>query len=673
MKNLKRVFKYVKGRYHLLTISLVCIIIVQSLNFISPLLVKTILDDYILGIEYSWAEVETVDTKTVNYNNKIYKQVRYIDEDDVEVKNVSIIIFKNGYYFVEDEIPVGTREIVDNQLTITNEQGSFNYHVTKLSATEVTKFYNPIVKILILLILALFIRNVIALFGSYVISISTNRVVSLIARDARTDAMRSVERLPISYFESEPAGKMSARITQDVDGMIVLYRLSVNVLASALLSFVLAYVGMFYLDPKLALFTFLIYPLIYIWVRYFLKHLKKLAVKVNELRSLLTAKINEIINGINILQIFNFKKQTIKEFNELNEDYKNQQLKEVKLHLGTGWNMINIIRGIITTFIVAYFGWQHLSVGSIVITAGLIYAYNEYLLKIIEPVNIIFTQVSDFQHSLVRIDRISKIIEGNLEDNTITSVDRYKGEIKFDNVWFSYVKNDYVLKGVSFDIKPGEMVGLVGHTGSGKSSLMNLLLRFYDINDEKSGKIYVDGMDISSIPKRSYRYHIGIVLQEPTLFKGTIASNIRFGKEGVSDEEIIEVLKSMGGEKIISKFEKGINQPITRAGVNMSSGEKQIISLARVVVHNPSILIMDEATSHIDTETEDMIKKALEVVCKNRTVIVIAHRLSTVFNANKIIVLDHGLKVEEGTHKELIEKNGVYANIYRAQVAGSNS
>jgi len=359
----------------------------------------------------------------------------------------------------------------------------------------------------------------------------------------------------------------------------------------------------------------------------------------------------------------------VAEFNQINENFKNEQLREVKLHITAGWNMIGIIRAAITTLIIAYFGWQYLSVSDIVITAGLIYAYNEYLLKIIDPVNVIFVNVGEFQHSLVRIERISKLIEGELEDEATGHINRYIGGVQFDNIWFAYQDNNYVLKGVTININPGQLVGLVGHTGSGKSSLMNLLLRFYDITDDKSGKIMIDGLDISQYPKRVFREHLGIVLQEPTLFKGTIASNIRFGKEGVSDEEITAILISMGGQKIIEKFPQGINHLITRSGVNLSSGEKQIISLARVVVHNPSILIMDEATSHIDTETEDMIKKALLVVEKNRTVIVIAHRLSTIYNADKIIVLDHGLKVEEGTHLELVKMNGYYANMYRAQQA----
>ncbi|MGD9887428.1 MAG: ABC transporter ATP-binding protein [Bacilli bacterium] len=672
MKNFKRVFKYMKGRYHLLVYSVILIIIVQILGFLTPLVVKTILDDYILGIEYPWVEVTNSDDKTVNFDGRIFKQKRFLDSDDISLGDVSIVINKTNFYIVYDIVESGNRTFEDNQIVIRQPNGSiFRYDAAKLDHLAVFRFYRPIVDKLIFWIIFLFVKSIIVIFGTYAQRISTNRVVSLIARDARTDAMSSVERLPIKYFEAEPAGKMSARITHDVDGMIGLYRLTVNVMAYAILSFIFAYVGMFILDAKLALLTFIAYPFIYLWVRYFLKHLHKIAEKVNELRSLMTAKINEIINGINILQIFNFKKPTIKEFNTINKDFTNEQMQEVKLHLTTGWNLINIIRGLITTFIVAYFGWQKMNISGVVITAGLVYAYNEYLLKIIEPVNIIFTQVGEYQHSIVRIERICKLIEGDLEDDTKGEIERYNGNIKFDNVWFAYVENEYVLKGVSFEIHHGEMVGLVGHTGSGKSSLMNLLLRFYDITDEKSGKIYVDGLDISQLPKRTYRYHIGIVLQEPTLFKGTIASNIRFGKEDVTDEQIIEILKSMGGEKIINKFEEGINTPISRAGVNMSSGEKQIISLARVIVHDPSILIMDEATSHIDTETEEMIKKALKVVCENRTVIIIAHRLSTIYNADRIIVLDHGLKVEEGTHHTLLEANGVYANIYRAQVANS--
>lgn len=667
MKNIKRTFRFTKGNIRFVIISIIMIIVVQVLNFLSPLIVKSILDDYILGIEYDWVEVETETSQTVFYQNRYFKQVRFIDEYDTIVKEMSLVVYKDGYYLCEEKIISGTKSISENILTVESNGIKTCYEVVRLEKSEVVDFYRPVFLTLIILILLLFFRSIFSILASFIGTRATNAVVSDIAQRGRTEAMKSVEKLPISYFDEEPAGKMAARIQTDVDGMIGLYRLSINVLLNALLSFVLAYAGMFYLDVKLALLSFLVYPLAYIWIRFFLSKLKKIAEKVNELSSLLTAKINEIINGINILQVFNYKKQTIDEFNDLNKKYMKEQMDEVKLHIVAGWNMISIVRGIVTLLIVIYFGLQRINVSDTIVTAGLIYAYNEYLLKIVEPVNIIFNQVGEFQHALVRTERIHKLIEGEQEDVTKEEIDKYQGDIDFEDVWFKYVEDEYVLKGISFHIDKGTTVGLVGHTGSGKSSLMNLLLRFYDLEEGK-GVIKVDGENIKKHSKRSYREHIGIVLQEPVLFKGTIASNIRFGKENVSDEEIINVLTSIGGKKIIDKFEKGINQEINRAGANMSCGEKQIIALARVLIHNPSILIMDEATSHIDTETESMIKKALEVVAKGRTMIIIAHRLSTVQNSDKIIVLDHGLKVEEGTHSELIKNNGVYANIYRAQV-----
>ena len=672
MNNYKRLFYFLKGRFRYLIVSLIMILIIQCLNFLSPLIVKTLLDDYIMGIEYNWVEVESEDDYTVNHINRIFKQERYIDEDDKIIKNVSIFLYESKVYFVDEKIEIGQKEIINNKLIITNENNTYSYEILVLSSNEIYNFYNPMLNSILIIILILFLKSVLTIVCNFVQQMCTNRSINRIVMEERIKGMKAIESLPIMEFEKEPAGKLANRVTRDVDGLLTMYRQILNLFFSAILSFVFAYVGMFYLDTKLALLTLLFYPLVFIWVKLFLKILKKIAEKVNESSSLLTSKINEIINGINILQIFNFKEKTIKEFNEINEEYRTEQLKDAKVSLCGGWNMLNVLRGLITTFIIAYFGWQYTNVSGIVISAGLVYAYNEYILKLVDPINIIFTQISAFQNSHVQVRRYHKLIESQLESYNKEEIERYKGKIKFDNIWFSYIEDNYVLKGVSFDIEPGQMIGLVGHTGSGKSSLINLLLRFYDINNDLSGSIYVDDMDIKSIDKRTYREHIGIVLQEPVLFKGTIASNIKFGKD-VTDEEVEKVLKMIGGQKIIDKFPLGINQKITRSGLNMSAGEKQLISLARVLIHNPSILIMDEATSHIDLETEEMVKNALKVVSKDRTVIVIAHRLSTIFDADKIVVLDHGLKVEEGKHSELVKLNGVYANIYRAQTANINS
>lgn len=669
MKNYKRLFRLIKGHYRYLVISILMILLIQALELVSPMLVKNVLDEGLSGVEYPWIEVLEEDEKTVTFKNHYYKQYRHKDDNDVVIKDVSVVIIKKNFYMIPEKVEEGTKELKDDKIIISNSKGTYYYDYVAIPSKEVKNFYNPIISILRLFIILIACKSIVMIIATYVQRICTNKVINHLAKEGRTIAFKSVERLPLSVFESEPAGKTASRITQDVDGLITLYRLLLNVFFNAMLSFVFAYIGMFILNPKLALLSFVIYPLAALWIFIYLKYLKKIAVKVNETRSLITAKINEIINGIQILQIFNFKKQTIDEFNVISKNYKDEQLKEVKLHIVGGWNLLNLVRGLVTTVIVLFFGLQKMNVAGIVITAGLIYAYNEYLLKIVNPISLFLNQISAFEHAHVQIDRIYTLIDGEQEDDTKIPIPRYQGNIKFEDVWFSYVKDEYVLKGVSFNIKAGTMVGLVGHTGSGKSSLMNLLLRFYDLDDKKGGHIYMDGVDIKTNSKRTYREHIGIVLQEPVLFRGTIASNIRFGKSDVTDKQIEDVLIAMGGQRLLDKFENGINQVITRSGNNMSSGEKQIIALARAIIQNPAVLIMDEATSHIDIETENIIKKGLQIACEGRTVIVIAHRLSTIFDADDIIVLDHGLKVEEGTHEELLRANGVYANIYRAQIS----
>ena len=478
--------------------------------------------------------------------------------------------------------------------------------------------------------------------------------------------------MPISYFEEEPAGKIANRIINDVGGMMGLFSTLMNLVLNASMAIVFAYIGMFYLDKTLAIWTFIIFPLVYLWVKYFVRSLNIIAVKVNEQRSLITAEINEIINGISILQVFNYEEETINKFNKLSKSYMKEQLKENRLHLGIGWNMIRLIGSLVTAVIVLYFGNGYLTVIGFTATAGTIYAYNTYLTAIIEPVGILFREIGNLEHSLVRTERIFKIIDGEQENPEFYKTPVIKGNIKFNDVWFSYKENHPVLKGVTFEIKPNTMVGIVGHTGSGKSTLMNLLLRFYDLKETDSGSIEIDNENIITHSKRTYRQHIGIILQEPILFAGTLLDNVKFGSN-ITDEEAIEILKSVGGEPLLNKLPNGIYEEVSRAGSNMSIGERQIVSFARVIAHNPRVLIMDEATANIDTETEEIIQKALNKVKENRTVIVIAHRLSTIKNANKIIVLDNGLKVEEGNHTDLINLNGIYANMYRSQIKSAKT
>ncbi|WP_026391781.1 ABC transporter ATP-binding protein [Haploplasma modicum] len=667
-KTIKKVWRYISKYKKLLVISISTMLIVQLLNLASPLIVKAIMDDYLVAIEKPWYETEvTVDSKdAVSFNGKYYIQ------NTVSDSGATIVIYKASYYFIEDLVPSdfvkGNKTINDGKITFTNQEGSvLVFDAVKLTSKETRNFYEPFINPLTVLLILLALRLFLQIIFTYIQRITTASINVNIVRDARVDAVTSLQQLPMSYFEEEPAGKIANRIIHDVGGMMGLFSTIMNLMLNASLSIIFAYVGMFYLDPKLAIWTFIIFPLVYFWLKLFVRNLNLIAVKVNEQRSLITANLNEIINGIGILQVFNYEEETTSNFNALSKSYMNEQLKENKLHLGLGWNMIRLIGSLVTSFVVLYFGNGYLTIVGFTVTAGTIYAYNTYLSAIFEPVGILFREIGNLQHSLVRTERIFKLIDGDKESSEKYDIAPYQGNIKFDDVWFSYVKGHPVLKGVSFEIKANSMVGIVGHTGSGKSTLMNLLLRFYDLKDIDRGNIFIDDKDITTESIRSYRKHIGIILQDPVMFSGTLYDNVKFGSN-ITKEEAIKIVKSVGGANLLDKLEHGIDEPINRKGSNLSIGERQIISFARVIAHDPRILIMDEATANIDTETETIIQNALDKVKKNRTVIIIAHRLSTIKNANKIIVLEKGLKVEEGNHEELVARDGVYANIYRSQV-----
>lgn len=665
LKTIKKVWRYVKPYKKLLSITIMAMLLIQVLGLMAPLIIKSIMDDYLIGIERPWYETTEVD-RSVNF------QDRYFQQHTPSGDAISIVVIGTNYYFSEEVVAIGQKILEGDQLTIvTPDNQVFTYAVIKLTRSEVLAFYEPTYQPLVWLILLLFGRLLLQIIFTYIQRLSTSMITVNMVRDARQDAVRSLQRMPMAYFESEPSGKIANRVISDVGGMMGLFSTIMNLLVNASLSVIFAYIGMFYLNATLALITFVFFPLVYVWMRFFVKKLNKIAVKVSENSSMITAQLNEIINGISILQIFNFRKSIEQKFDQLSLDNQKEILKEQHLHLSIGWNMIRLVGALVTALIVVYFGYGYLTLGGIVITAGIIYAYNDYLSRLVEPVGTLFREIGSLQHSLVKTERIFRIIDGEQEDNALTVVPRYRGAVDFDNIWFSYQKGHPIIKGITLKIEAGQMVGLVGHTGSGKSTLTNLLLRFYDFKEGDMGKIYVDGVDITTYPKRTFRSHIGIIIQDPVMFKGTIADNIRFGISSVSDQEAEQVLRDIGGDVLLNKLEKGIQQEVSRGGSNLSVGEKQLISFARAIVHDPAILIMDEATANIDTETEQRIQKALEKARRGRTLIVIAHRLTTIKNADKIVVLENGLKVEEGTHKELIANNKTYANIYRSQIKTS--
>jgi len=659
-KTIKKVWRYVRKYKKTLYLAIFFMVCIQILNLFSPLIVKSIFDDHLVKIQNVYYEANT----GILYNDKYYNQ------KDVNDKGIRIFNLDKKYYLVEELIPIEYNNVAleNDKLVIYNkmhEKIIKDYKI--LSKNEIKLFYSPSFKPLIILFILVTLKFILQILFSYFQKISISKMNISVVIDARNDMVKSLQKMPMKYFDEEQSGKIANRVLTDVGGMVSIFGTLMNLLLNASMTVVFTYIGMFYLNFKLAILSFIIFPIVYIWFKFFMKRLNKIAVNTNEQASLLTAELNEVISGINILQIYNYEKETLDKFNNISNNYHKERMKEARLHIFLGWNMIKLIGGLITALVVFYFANGYVNILGFSASAGIIYAYITYLTGIIDPIQILFSEIGNLKHSLVRCERVFKIIDAKkdepqkIEDKGL----EVKGNIKFDNVNFAYNEDKQILKNLNFEIKENSVVAIVGATGSGKSTILNLILRFYDLKDKNSGKILLDGVDINTYSKKEYRKNIKIILQEPILFSGSIIDNIKFGSK-ISDDAALEILKEVGGEDLIDKFNDEENK--IKKNRNLSVGQRQIISFARVLASNPKILILDEATANIDSQTESKIQKALEKVRKNRTVIIIAHRLATIKNADKIIVLDKGQKVEEGRHQELLENNFIYSNMYRAQI-----
>ncbi|HSI67577.1 MAG TPA: ABC transporter ATP-binding protein, partial [Planococcus sp. (in: firmicutes)] len=360
---------------------------------------------------------------------------------------------------------------------------------------------------------------------------------------------------------------------------------------------------------------------------------------------------------------FRREKQMKNEFEEMNNKHFRFQQKLLILEAAASHNMVGIMRSIIFILFIWYFGSASMS-GNEVVTVGVLYAFVDYIIRLFNPISGIVNQFAKLEQALVAAERVFRLLDRQGEEVDDTKLDRYRGNVRFDQVWFAYKEEEYVLKDISFEAKQGETVALVGHTGSGKSSVMNLLFRFYDVS---KGAITIDGQNINAMSRQSAREHMGIVLQDPYLFTGTIESNVTLGDKRITRKRVEEALAEVGGERVLKHLPGGLDEPVVEKGSTLSSGQRQIISFARALAFDPAILILDEATSNIDTETEEIIQHAMEVLKKGRTTFIIAHRLSTIKNADRILVLDHGRIAESGSHEELMKLHGQYYQMYQIQ------
>ncbi|MDE6242340.1 MAG: ABC transporter ATP-binding protein/permease [Anaeroplasmataceae bacterium] len=496
-------------------------------------------------------------------------------------------------------------------------------------------------------------------FGQYLQTLAGMHI----ERNLREDAIRKIDYLPVDYFSLEPDGKIVAKITSDSNGVRTFYMTMFSII-NALINIIVVYVGLIYLKPILGLIILAIVPIILVWITVYRRKVHGYYLDLRETGSRITGKLNELISGALIIQDFNQEENMMDEYKELVNRYNYNDVKANTINIYFGWELLMILKRLAEIGILFFIGYEALENAGI--TAGLITTFIGYLDRMINPINAIFNNLNELEDSLVAANRVYQFMDEANDTRILDgeeAPDEIKGDVEFKHIRFAYIEDNYVLKDLSLSVPAGKKIGIVGHTGSGKSSLMNLLLGY---NDYQEGELLVDGVDIKIYNKASYRKNLGIVLQTPALFAGTIRSNVTMERE-YPDEEVIKVIEEVGAGYMLAKSELGLDTPISFKGENLSLGEKQLLSFARILLRKPKILVLDEATANIDSETEIRIKHAMDVVAKGRTTFIIAHRLSTIKDADEIVVLDHGVIVGQGSHTHLYDTCPIYKDMYDSQ------
>ncbi|QRF33212.1 ABC transporter ATP-binding protein [Bacillus safensis] len=660
----RRLLAYALLYKKVLSVALIFLMIAVGAELTGPFIGKKMIDDHILGVEKPYVEVNEKTDKTVYYQGNNYIRSDRLNNGMDSGKQINVVQVGFGYYFVNEPIRFdGNRKISGDQLTIENGNERETYEVQRLSKEEIFAFYQPEISGLVQLVLFYLGLLIIAIFFQYGQHYLLQRIANRIIQKMRVDVFEHIQTLPIRYFDNLPAGKVVARITNDTETIRDLY---VTVLANFVTSAIYMigiYIAMFLLNVKLALICLVAVPIIFLWSMTYRKFAAVYNHRIRSIISEINAKLNEAIQGMTIIQAFRHEKATQEEFDELNNNHFRYQRKMLHLNSLLSHNLVNLLRNLAYVALIWYFGGASLSATGIV-SIGVLYAFVDYLNRLFQPITGIVNQFSRLELARVSSERVFRLLDEPGTEVEEPVQKKLEGHVQFKDVTFAYNEGKNVLKNITFEAKKGQTVALVGHTGSGKSSIMNLLLRFYDV---QQGDILIDGESIYDQSRQTLRKQMGIVLQDPYLFSGTIASNVSLGNEDIKRETIESSLKQVGAAELLKHLPEGFDEPVVEKGSTLSSGERQLISFARALAYDPAILILDEATANIDTETEAIIQRALDVVKEGRTTFVIAHRLSTIKKADMILVLEKGEIVERGSHEQLMQQEGLYAQMYELQ------
>jgi len=646
-KLMKRLLSYARPYWFLLMLSVLLLFFITGLELLNPFLIKVTIDDYINGYQKDFIELPL--TYKDQYMGLVMDDSLYLKVEDLSESDLSSL---SSFSLVNLEKVEGKYYIRDKSSNKINKE---------LSNSDYIKFRQGDIKgldrIALIFALAIFLNFLLSYLQVYILNYTSQRIIFNI----REDLFNHIQGLSIKYFDNNPIGRLVTRVTNDTETLNEMYT---SVLVNLFKDFFLLggiMLVMIKIDLQLAFLSFSLIPIIILVSVFFRRYIREIYRQSRIQLAKINSSLSENISGMQTIQVFKKEPKFFANFKKLNKDYLNVQKKEIK-YFAIYRPSIEILRSLGIALLI-YFGGGKAISG--VIEFGVLYLFINYLQRFFEPILDLTEKYNILQSAMASSERIFQVLDYDEEIRNIErpiQIESLEGRIEFKNVWFAY-KKEWVLKDISFVIEPGESIAIVGATGAGKTSIINLITRFYDI---QKGEILIDGINIKNYDKKSLRKHVGVVLQDVFIFTGNIKDNIRLNSN-ISDESIIEISKYINCHEFISKLPKGYDEEVMERGSTLSSGQRQLLSFARTLVYDPDILILDEATSNIDTQTEQLIQDALLKLTNNRTSIAIAHRLSTIQHSDKIIVLKSGRIKEVGSHQELLSKQGLYYNLYRLQ------
>lgn len=668
----KRLMKYAKPYMLHIIISFLLLGVVVGVELVQPVLIAKSIDSIITKYDVPYSILTDEESKLMD-NTIVFNGKRIIKDPTNKYKDnlkARIVLWKDNYYYLEGLTKTQVDDLKKEKKLSLIEDNFFEIGKKKFKAIKLTQNdlkllrkedFNNLIKLSIIFVAIILLGSIVQYVQSLLLQYTGQKIIY----EIRLDVFSHVQKMEIEFFNSRPIGKLVTRVTNDTESINEMYTSVITNSLKNIFLLIGIVIAMISFNFKLSLLTYTVIPVLIVSTLIFRKYSKIMFREVRENISKVNAFLSEHISGIKIIQIFAKEEEKYNEFykvnNKLNKANKNQ-IKAFSIY-GPSIYFLRIA----ATAIIIYFGGKYVLAG--IMTIGTLIAFTQYISRFFHPVQQLAEQFNVFQAAMASAERIFGLLDRKpkLEDKKdAIKLDTIEGTIEFKNVWFAYKKDEWILKDVSFKVNSGETAAFVGATGAGKTTILNLIGKYYRI---QKGEIKIDGINIEDINTECLRKNIGQMLQDVFLFTGDIESNIKLRDNDISIEDMLEASKYVNSHSFIEKLPDKYKEKVFERGATLSSGQRQLLSFARTLARKPSILILDEATANIDTETEKLIQDALYRIMEGRTTLAVAHRLSTIQHSDKIIVMHKGRVKEIGSHGELLDKKGLYYNLVQLQYA----